>query len=158
MDEIFDIPAHPLFVHAPIVLAPILAVWALGMLIRPSWRRHSWWLFAATLLVFVATFMATESGESLYDRLRDGIGDVADKHESLGEATRLLLFVQTLLTLAFAIARSRVAKAADSVSSGLRSAATALLAATVVFGALSTAWMIRTGHEGARITWQIPDN
>ena len=157
MDKIFGIPAHPLFVHAPLVLAPLLALWGIGMLVRPTWRRNAWWLFGATLVVFIATVLATQSGEELNNRLREGIGDITDKHADLGEATRLILFIQTLLTLAFAIVGSRVSKAATVASSGLRRAVTVLIAATAVFGVLSTIWMIRTGHEGSRIVWQIPE-
>jgi uncharacterized membrane protein len=157
MDEIFGVPAHPLFVHAPLVLTPILALWAMGMVLRPAWRRHAWWLFGATLVVFIATVLATQSGEELYERLESGIGKIADEHQELGEATRLILFIQTLVTFVFALVRSRVAKAADTATSSLRSAATLLISLTAVFGILSTIWMIRTGHEGAEITWQLPD-
>ena len=40
---IFGIPAHPLLVHAVVVLLPLAAVCAAALAVRPSWRqRYAW--------------------------------------------------------------------------------------------------------------------
>ena len=36
--EIQGLPAHPLLVHGPIVLIPLVALSGIAMIIRPVWR------------------------------------------------------------------------------------------------------------------------
>ncbi|MGE0572167.1 MAG: hypothetical protein AB7P25_13825, partial [Dehalococcoidia bacterium] len=64
--DIFGIPAHPFFVHVPVVLIPVAA---LGFALtgwRREWRR--WFivpLLALTLAGAVFSVLAANSGEDL---------------------------------------------------------------------------------------------
>lgn len=163
MDEITGIPAHPLVVHVPVVVLPVLAVVAIAMAAKPDLRRR--WvfgLFGSTLLTAVATFLATQSGEPLREALQPALGSSADKHAELGDQTALLaaLFcvgaaclvgIDRRYLLRGAFQRSGVPAAWTERSALMVSIVTALL------GVLAAVWVIRTGHEGARITWSGVD-
>ena len=40
-DQLFDLPAHPLLIHAPIVLLPIAAILTIVLAFKPAWRRRA---------------------------------------------------------------------------------------------------------------------
>ena len=154
---IFNLPAHPLFVHAPIVLLPLLAIVTIVAAVRPVVaRRIGYWLPVAAVLVFVSIIMAMNSGEALDDALRADLGDIARKHRHLAETTRLLAFGMLVATAAlWWVTRRRTSdEGPGTVATSLRSPVVMGVGAiVVVLSALSTVWVIRTGHEGARIHW-----
>jgi H+/Cl- antiporter ClcA len=148
--SIFDLPSHVFFVHLPVVGIPIVGVGAVAV---GTLRRPPSWLKALTSLgalgVTVATWVAVQSGQA-FDEVIDGRVNT-DKHESLGETTLILtigLCVAVLASVAYQ-ARDRT-KEPDQAMRWVRPA---LSLATVALAALATIWVIRTGHEGARITW-----
>lgn len=74
MDTIFDLPAHPLMVHFPVVAIPVLAILGLVMAARPRFRdNYSLPVLALAVVTVVATFMAARSGQALVDTL--GLSD-----------------------------------------------------------------------------------
>lgn len=158
-DTLFDLPAHPLLVHAPIVLLPIAAILMVAFVAKPTWRSAAgWWPLALVGVTVVLLFGAKESGEALieaYDRANgEGAVDI-ELHESLAETTFVMTLVWFFL-LAGLTAVERV--------EGLRTGAVASIATNTrarqvlgglvaVMGVLATVWMIRTGHEGAKSVW-----
>lgn len=151
LDSVGELPSHPLFVHAPVAFMPVVAIFALVLLVRPSWRRQVG--FALPVLsagLAVATFLARESGHGL----REFLGDFApntDKHESLANTT-LVLIVLLLVTSTAMVIVDRRAKAGGPA--WLSRAAGALISGSVVLSGLATIWMFRAGHEGARLVWK----
>ena len=146
MESIFDLPAHPLFVHFPIVLVPLAALGAIVLVFNDDLRRrYGLALAAATFVGAIATILAAASGEPFNDLLP--LGDVADKHRDLGETARLLSIV-FFVTAAAMVGIERFRPSLLSPT-----ALRALSGVVAVVGVLATIWMIRTGHEGARITW-----
>jgi glycerol uptake facilitator-like aquaporin len=146
---IFDLPAHPLFVHVPLVLLPLIAIVTIVAAARPSVaRRLGIWLPIASLLVFVSVLLATNTGEAL-DKAQD-LGNVKH-HRALAETTRLLSFVLLLATVALWWINRR--RTVDAQADRQRPLAMGVAAVTVVFAVLSAVWVIRTGHEGARVHW-----
>ncbi len=167
MEKIFNLPAHPLFVHFPIVLLPIAAVGALALLLRPQWRAtFSWPLAVATLIGMISTILASKSGQPFEDAIGP-LGNLVDKHERLGEQTEVLSIFFFLSAFAMAVISQLSAKRGPIELPGISSgnsvtveqgqtwarAATALNVLVALLGILVTIWVIRTGHEGARITW-----
>ena len=153
MTKIFGLPAHPLFVHGPIVLLPILAVVTIVAAVRPAVRRTlGVWLPSATFVLFVMILAAMNTGEAL-DRAID-LG-TAVKHARLARTTRLLTFLLLLATGALWAVGRRVDRAPVDQAAPSRRSPVLLgcAAAAVVLSALSTVWVVRTGHEGARIHW-----
>ncbi len=158
MEELWGIPAHPLFVHVPVVALPVLG--AAGWLVaaRTGWRqRFSLPLLGATLVTMVATILASRSGGPLEEALQPGIGTRIDRHQQLGEQTTVL----TILFFVGVVAmtggdqwlRLRGRSETGEIRPAHRHAVRALAVGAAVLGTLAAIWAIRTGHEGARVTW-----
>ena len=151
LESIGELPSHPLFVHAPVVLMPLVALFALVLTLRPSWRQHAGpTLPILSAGVALATYLAMRSGEAL----RELLGDFApntDKHESLAN-TALILILVLVVTSAAMVLMDR--QAVDG-RSGLRARAPMALAGlSTGFATLATIWMFRAGQEGARLVWK----
>ncbi len=44
MDTVFGLPTHPLAVHGPVVLLPLVALATVVLAVRERWRsRAGWW-------------------------------------------------------------------------------------------------------------------
>jgi len=146
MGELFDVPAHPLLVHIPIVLLPLLAIAAVVIAAKPEWRsRLIWSLFAATLITAAVTVWATQAGEQLEQALQPTLGSKADRHAELGDQTALLATIFFVGAAAMAIM--------DRWFQRLTRSARALAWGVALIGVVTAVWVIRTGHEGSRITW-----
>jgi hypothetical protein len=154
MERIFDLPAHPLFVHAPMVLLPLTAIATVLFMFRPIWRvRFRWQLTVSSLIVFVSTFLATQSGEA-FDEALKGLAPV-DKHADMAEVTQILCFGLFLLTLLMAVVGPRLnpISGSERVNPQYRAGERLLATVAAVVAIVATVWMIRTGHEGARVVW-----
>ena len=156
MESITGLPAHPLLVHAPAVLVPLLTVVLVAMAARPPWRRRLGpAVLVAALALTVATFLTVRSGEAFEEIIGDRV-DVSE-HEELGQTTMRLVagtFVVVLLT----VGADRWAGRAGP--SWLRPAGLGLSVLAALVAVAATYWMIRTGHEGARLVWDgvIPED
>ncbi|MCB0995305.1 MAG: hypothetical protein KDB21_09460 [Acidimicrobiales bacterium] len=149
MESLFDLPAHPLFVHVPVVLTPIVCLVAVVLAARPALRaRYGWWFLGGVGVVVVGMLLAISSGEA-FDDILDGAVPTK-KHRDLAETTRLIMF-GWVLAIAALFTVDRIG--ADRRDGWVQPARLACSALTVVTAVLLTVWVIRTGHEGARITW-----
>lgn len=158
MGELFGVPAHPLLVHIPVVLLPLLVVAAMVMAAKPTWRRRfGWVLVGAALVAAAATSWASQAGESLRDALQPALGSKADRHVELANQTEILAW--SFFSVAFGLVvldrwvLPRIAKRTETPSAIVARSAVALACLVAILGVLSAVWVIRTGHEGARITW-----
>ncbi len=154
METLFDLPAHTFLVHAPIVLLPLGAVATAVLAARPAWRRAvGWWPVVGLVVLAVLVFLAKSSGEA-FDEALAGAVDVGT-HARLGDTTFVLTLVWLGLTAVVVALDRSPAGAADGP--GLLAQSPAVLAVSVlwvVVAVLSTIWLIRTGHEGARVVWE----
>lgn len=149
MESIFDLPAHALFLHAPIVLVPLALVVSLAM-VRASWRRnYRVPLVGLTGAGLLSTFLARESGEE-FDELLQGAVDI-DHHANLANWTMVFVVLMFVASLVLYVLDRRVAPPDDAGRpSGALAAAVAI---TIVLSLLGTVWMVRTGHEGSKLVW-----
>ncbi|WP_406313803.1 hypothetical protein OHA77_36515 [Streptosporangium sp. NBC_01639] len=149
-DEILGLPAHPLIIHAAVVLTPLLVVLAAVHALVPRTRAVLHWAVAAlAVIVPIAVFAAKESGEALKENRfssADGqFGARIAEHE--GFATPLLLA---------ALALGVVSLVLVYVSRGDRSGRTvraAVSALTVVLAVVTGYYVLRAGHTGAVAVW-----
>jgi hypothetical protein len=148
-EEILGLPAHPLIIHAAVVLAPLAVLVLSAYALLPGWRARLGWAVAGlSVAAPAAVFAARQSGLALKAHLfPDGLpapmaGPIGD-HESF--ATPLLLATAGLgaAGLAMLFGHARVGKAVSAVLSGV----TVLLAVVVGF------YVIRAGHTGAVAVW-----
>ena len=140
-DTVFGLPVHPLVVHAVVVLTPAAALGVLAIALRPSWRpKYGPLVIAITAVATLLTPIATESGESLSERVGE-----PEEHAELGDT--LVFLMLPLLALAIALwwldRRDRAA-----------STATKTVAVLAVVAAVAAGVQIaRIGHSGAEATW-----
>lgn len=152
------IPAHPLLVHAVVVLLPLAAVGGLVIALRASWRRRFGLAVLALAALSVAVVpLATRTGEQLQRALQLPDNQLIQKHADLGD--ELLPFAAAfgvavlLLVVAGRLADRERDNPADTGSTWRRIAVVA--AALVAFtGVASTVQVVRIGHSGSAAVWQ----
>lgn len=159
IESLFGLPAHPLLVHAPVVLIPLAAFTALVAVVWAGGRRP---LALATFLFAwagaVGAVLAAGAGEALEHALDENSALVHD-HAEMGEALRIIAFVFAVAaTLFLAVVWSD--RMPFSAESGLgralrrRGAVVGVGVLMILLGALATGWTIQTGHSGAKAVWQ----
>lgn len=159
-DEFFGVPTHPLAVHAPVVLIPLLAVISVVVLFRSSWRERASVPLAGLALVMVALlFVAKESGQSA-KAASNVFGDI-DRHEDLANQTFVMGIVWLVLAVAAAVVallRGRTTTTSSAAASADAGRGQVLLVLNVLAAIallVTTIWLIRTGHAGAESRWVI---
>jgi uncharacterized membrane protein len=170
-DELFGLPAHPLLVHAPVVLIPltVLAAFAYG-LVPPLRRRIGWLLALFALSGAGSAYAAAESGEKLRDKLlaADVGADMKAKiqqHEDFGgmlQNIAILLAVIAVVLVVVDFARGRRgggsgdgSHSGSPRSGGLLLGVVSLVLTLGLLGVAGTAgyYVVRTGHTGAQMEW-----
>lgn len=141
-EKIGGLPAHPLLIHLPIVLGPVVGLMALLLLV-PGLRTRLIVPTAALAVLFAASaIVAAASGEAFAENL--GLGEAIQDHEEAAETLRLLGIALAVCLVAFALLRNRLQGAAAT--------AAALLVA--VLGVATIGFTVKTGHEGATLVWK----
>ena len=150
MDTIFDLPAHPLLVHIPVMAIPLAAIGALLVALRPGWRRaYGPIVVALAGLGALGAVLTASSGESLQEAKR--ITDLGD-HGELGETARnvaLVFFV--IVTALVVLDRWRNHERLRRVPAW---APVALAVLTVLSAAGAVLTVVAAGHSGAERVWE----
>lgn len=145
MDTLFDLPAHIFFVHLPVVAAPTAAVAAVVVMARQNWEsRYGAWPLGISVVAFGAILLAYSSGEEFAKRF-EGLIDIS-RHQDLASTLRIMSGLHVLVVGAMFVLARRQSDArtpARWVTSGV----------ALVLSVLVLIWTIRTGHEGAKVTW-----
>jgi hypothetical protein len=166
------LPAHPLFLHVPVVLIPVAAVGALVLAARPRlFGRHGTWLAALTVVALAGTNLTMGAGSALRDDLGFGHGArtpvlaganstaaLIASHSHAASNLRLLLILFTAVLI--------VALLGHRIAGGMRTGRgldgplsrsgtlTALRLALVVLALACGFFVFRTGDLGAKAAWQ----
>jgi uncharacterized membrane protein len=156
--KVFGLPAHPLFVHIPVVLIPLTAIGAIAMACSAWVRdRFGWLVLAIAIVAGLSTQLAIESGKALRHSVPQSAA--LRQHTHTAETVRpliLLLFVVALVVML----HDRRARAAwpftgRNPSGDLRAAARiAVIALTVVVAVGTSVRLFQIGDSGAKATWQ----
>ena len=166
MNSIFGIPAHPLFVHLPVVLIPLAAVGVIIMVIRPSWwERYKWATLTIAGVGMVGAIIAAGTGEELEEAVEDTAPrQLLRAHAQAGEVSRTVSIVFFAVLVAAIVVlpwwmmrRSNASSAGVDVTTSdasspkwLRSIVSLVLVAT----ALGASWTVYdAGHTGAKSVW-----
>jgi len=158
MNEVFGLPAHPLIVHAPVVLLPLALTGVILCLVKPSWRPA---LIIPTAILGIVgaagAILASQSGEWLQARVPESA--LVEDHQGLGEMTRNLSIVFAGALFVWALREMVETRGwfKDTVIAKLVAPKWIGLAATigvVIFGTLTTAWVVQAGHSGAKAAWK----
>lgn len=153
--NIFGIPAHPLIVHAVVVLVPLAALGAIAVVLSSWARSHIGWLVAATAALDVLLVpLATGSGESLEERVDETA--LVEAHTEMGEQLlpwTIALAVVIVAFMALALLTKRRPSGAPSAVWATRTVSLALAVITVIVAAGSLVQVARIGHSGAKASW-----
>lgn len=143
-DLIFNLPVHPLVVHAAVVLVPLVAIAALAMSYWPSFsRRYGGPVLILAVVAQASLFVAKASGEPFQERLNKEI----ERHANFGEIAPLT-FIPLLVLL---VIRWRMDKSGANVGSAqIRRLVSILLALASI---LALVYIYLTGHSGAESVW-----
>ena len=161
MKWIFGLPAHPFFVHIPIILIPAVCICAIAIALRPNWRRRFGWIIVgASALCVIAVQFAMSSGEAFDDLT--GNSEPIEHHQDLATTSRLFVIAVFVAVLALVlIGRTRDQRKGATERSGatvsiawMPPLVTALAVVTIAAAVLSTVWIARTGHEGTKVVWR----
>ena len=157
--SIFGLPAHPLIVHATVVMVPLAAFAVLLHTFVPAARTRLGLTTPLAALVAVGLVpLSTSSGEALQQQV--GHSALIQRHTELADGLLPwvigLLVVAVLLTVRDRLARrtrdaTATAPARRSLDLVLRPAVIGLLAVVAVVG--TTQQVVRIGHSGAQAAW-----
>lgn len=142
------LPAHPLIVHAVVVLLPLAAVGVLLLALVPRWRpTFGPLVLIVTALATALVPLATESGESLERQVEES--NLLEKHTELGDT--MIFFALPLLVMAVALWwLGRQEKRDVAVGRGVVLTITVL---SVLASAAAGVQILRIGHSGAESVW-----
>lgn len=149
---LFGLPAHPLLVHIPIVLLPLVGIGAIAIAVSANARRRfGTAVLALAGVAFIGTLLAAGSGESLVESVDSSAA--LRKHVDLARAMRPLAFV-LLLAIGGIVLLDQLRRRAKPTPQWMpRWTGTALGAVTIVLAVVTTGWLVAVGHNGAAATW-----
>ncbi len=155
IDSLFGLPAHPLLVHAAVVLVPLAALALVTTGWRATWRRpYALPVLLLALASAVAVVLAAGSGEPLEHAIRSAAQNAGQDarfgdHPDEGESARLwtIIFAATVMAYA-AVDRFRTRTKLPTWSP------LAAYGVAVACGAVATAMIIIAGHSGAELAWK----
>jgi hypothetical protein len=146
---IFGLPAHPLVVHAVVVLVPLAALSGVVVAIWPAARaRYASLALGIATLALVSIPLATQSGERLETHVRSS--SFVERHTQMADG--LLPFMALLWVALAVLVGARRLGASRNVSWPKFLAGGAAVVA--VAGAVASGVQVaRIGDSGARAAW-----
>jgi hypothetical protein len=155
------LPAHPLFVHVPVILIPTTIVAAIVFMVRRDWfTRYGIALALVSIAAMSSIFLTMQAGAALRAALNLQ-GPAAQLISEHSQAAHILAYVYVLFT-----ATLIVTFAASRISGGMPTGlgiVDGLLGSRMVFNALSVVLVLlaigagymtfRTGDLGAKAVW-----
>ena len=156
------LPAHPLFVHVPVILIPSTIVAAIIFMVRRDWfARYGIALALVSIAAMSSIFLTMQAGAALRGALNLQ-GEAAKLISKHSQAAHILAIVYVIFT-----ATLIVTFAAQRISSGMptglgivdgllssKSMFTALRLLLVVLSIGAGYMCFRTGDLGAKAVWQ----
>jgi hypothetical protein len=90
MITVLGLPAHPLIIHAVVVLVPLAALCALAVVRRPAWRRrYGWPVLILTLAAAISAPVAVITGDQLaFEQFGADYPEDIVAHQGWGELTQ----------------------------------------------------------------------
>jgi hypothetical protein len=157
--DVFGLPAHPLLVHAAVVLVPLAALALIGVGWNRAWRRP--YYLPITLLAIAgagATLLAKQTGESLAESVRQA-GKRVGEHPEQGDTAFVFaaLFAMACAALWLYDAYGEEIRARLGLSERLRLPVDenlALYLTAVPIAVLAIVTIVVAGHSGATLVWK----
>jgi hypothetical protein len=156
------LPAHPLFVHVPVILIPATILAALVLIARPDWlARYGIALALVSIAAMSSVFLTMQAGGALESALHLR-GEAARLISEHSQAAHILAIVYVAFTAAviLAFAARRISAGAPTGLAladrilGAPAVFTALRVAVVVLAIAAGLMTFRTGDLGAKAVWR----
>ena len=158
LDSLFGLPAHPLIVHAAVVLVPLAAIGTIAIAFWPAARRRIGWIVVGIALVgTISCWLASQSGEALQENV-PRTAAVAD-HAEEGDGAALFgaaVFIGAAAIMGIDEVKRRRAAAGQPEDPRLRVVAIAAGVVAIVLSLLGGARIVQVGHSGAKAVWEDP--
>ena len=149
IDSLFGLPAHPLIVHAAVVLLPIAAIGLIVVAAIPRARKlYAPIVLGVALAATVAVGLAQQSGEALQGDVKKT--ELVEEHTEQGETVlpwAIAVTVMSALVAAEPYVRQRFDKPSPRVVTAV------LVGASLIVGIGATYTVIDVGHSGAKSVW-----
>ena len=156
LESLFGLPAHPLLVHAAVVLVPLAAVGTIAIAVWGAARRRIGWIVVALgFVAFGSALLAQSSGESLEEQVDET--ELAEEHGEMGESMPwFALPIPILATGVMVLDRKRAEDVAAGVThpTWMGPAVIVVSAAAVLASVVGTVKIAQVGHSGAKATWE----
>ncbi len=155
------LPAHPLFVHVPVILIPTTIVVALVLIARPGWLvRYGIALALVSIVAMSSIFLTMQAGGALRDELQlsSRAASLISEHSQAANILAIV-YVAFTATLIVTFAACRISggrpTGLDVVDRLLasRSAFNALRVLLVILAIGAGFMTFRTGDLGAKAVW-----
>ncbi len=155
------LPAHPLFIHVPVVLIPLSVLGAFACVARPRWfERYGVLLCLCAIVAMSSIFLAMQAGSALEHALQLNPTQMQLIHQHSHAAHILAIdFVLFTACLILTFSAHRISGGmptglgiADSVL-GSRAIYLALRVALVVLALVAAYYVYRVGDLGAKAVW-----
>jgi hypothetical protein len=156
------LPAHPLFIHVPVILIPTTIVAAIVFVVKPRWlTRYGIALALVSIVAMGSIFLAMQAGAALRGELNLQ-GEAAKLISEHSHAAHILAIVYVLFTatLILTFAAQRISGGmptglgiVDSLLSA-KPMLTALRVLLVLLSIVAGYMCFRTGDLGAKAVWQ----
>ena len=142
IDRAFDLPAHPLLIHVPLVFIPLLGLAAIAAAATDRYTTPVA-IFAVVTLAF--TLLAAGAGEAFLERTQRERPELADSatmqdHADAGDLLRFTVFALTFVLVGLLFATRNPLRIVLRVL-------VVLIALVAIF------YTVRTGHLGAKLAW-----
>jgi Predicted membrane protein (DUF2231) len=156
------LPAHPLFVHVPVILIPVTVVSALVFAVKPEWlSRYGIALAIASIVAMSSVFLTMQAGAALRGELHlQGHAATLISEHSRAAHILAIVYVVFTATLIVTFAAQRISSG-RSTGLGLvdrplssRAILTALRIVLVLVSIVAGYMTFRTGDLGAKAVWQ----
>jgi hypothetical protein len=156
------LPAHPLFVHVPVILIPATILAAIVCTVKPEWlARYGIALAVVSIAAMSSVFLTMQAGAALRAQLNLQ-GSAANLISQHSHAAHILAIVYVVFTAAL-IVTFAARRISDGMPTGL-GIVDGLLTPKPVFTALRVLLVLlsigagymcfRTGDLGAKAVWQ----
>jgi hypothetical protein len=156
------LPAHPLFVHVPVILIPVTVVSALVFAVKPEWfSRYGIALAVVSIVAMSSVFLTMQAGAALRGELHlQGYAATLISEHSQAAHILAIVYVVFTATLIVTFAAQRISSRRPTglslVDRPLSSHGifTALRVVLVVVSIAAGYLTFRTGDLGAKAVWQ----
>lgn len=161
-EEVLGLPAHPLVVHAAVVLVPLLAALALGYAFLPVIRAHTRWVLTVVAVAApLSALLAKLSGDAFFARMdaagqiTEGFYPVIEDHQQLGTTTLYATLGLAVVTLALVYVVRPGAPTVRPIGGAgtTRAVSVGVRLLTVLAAAVTAYYVYRTGESGASAVW-----